>query len=561
MKNKILLLVCLLGMNVPMIGQTIKSSIHPIQYKQYDKVEIDIEVVQKFDNPYMQEEIALDMLITTPSQKEQILPCYFVSKKSNNLSCWKARYTPQESGIYQYKIQLIKSGTKKDTSKVESFEVNKSAEPGFLHTKSNWILVFDNGRPFRGIGENICWESRDNDDSKFFKKLHEKSERYNYDYLLTEFAKNGGNFFRTWICSWNLPIDYEGPFNNSRYTKSDEFYNPDALARMDYLIELSEELNLYIMLTLGQGGYLIKERGVVNTAEDFFVDKQARAWYKNRLRYIVARWGYSTSIAMWEFINEVDNIQFRNSNNPIDSKFIVDWHDEMSTYIKQIDPYRHIVTTSISHRDIEGLNSIENMDINQKHIYNKTSSIPTEIERYVQEFGKPYIIGEFGREWDWSKNFDDFSHEMDIDFKRGLWYGLFSPTPVTPMSWWWEYFDARGMTPYFRAVREISDRMLAAGNGSFEPLSIEVENVDVFGVKCGKEIFVYLFNPEHSTLVIDINIPITEHQKYKVQAMDPTMLVIKDALEINNASSFITLKGITLGAEKEVVYILTPSLE
>lgn len=222
---------------------------------------------------------------------------------------------------------------------------------------------------------------------------------------------------------------------------------------------------------------------------------------------------------MWEFINEVDNIQFRNSNNPIDSKFIVDWHDEMSTYIKQIDPYRHIVTTSISHRDIEGLNSIENMDINQKHIYNKTSSIPTEIERYVQEFGKPYIIGEFGREWDWSKNFDDFSHEMDIDFKRGLWYGLFSPTPVTPMSWWWEYFDARGMTPYFRDVREISDRMLAAGNGSFEPLSIEVENVDVFGVKCGKEIFVYLFNPEHSTLVIDINIPITEHQKYKVQAM------------------------------------------
>lgn len=81
MKNKILLLVCLLGMNVPMIGQTIKSSVHPIQYKQYDKVEIDIELVQKFNNPYVQEEIALDMLITTPSQKEQILPCYFVSKR------------------------------------------------------------------------------------------------------------------------------------------------------------------------------------------------------------------------------------------------------------------------------------------------------------------------------------------------------------------------------------------------------------------------------------------------------------------------------------------------
>lgn len=43
--------------------------------------------------------------------------------------------------------------------------------------------------------------------------------------------------------------------------------------------------------------------------------------------------------------------------------------------------------------------------------------------------------------------------------------------------------------------------------------------------------------------------------------MDPTMLVVKDILGIDNTSSFITLKGITLGAEKEVVYILTPSLE
>lgn len=558
MKNRIFLLVCLLGLSITMCGQIIKSSILTTRPEQYSKVEVDIELMQKFNNPYMQEDIALDMLLITPSGKKQILPCFFVSEKENNLSSWKARYAPQEIGLYQYNIQLTRKGKKKTISKTSSFEVGKSDNPGFLHTKSDWILEFDNGLPFRGIGENICWESRDEDDSKFFKNLHEKADRYNYDYLLTEFAKNGGNFFRTWMCSWNLPIDYKGPFNNSRYAPSDEYYNPSALARMDYLLELSEDLDLYIMLTLGQGGYMAGERGVAENPVDFFAGKKARAWYKNRLRYIVARWGYSTSIAMWEFFNEVDNVQYQDKNNPIDGKLITDWHDEMSTYLKQIDPYHHIVTTSISHRDIEGLNSLRNIDINQKHIYNKTSIIPDEIERYIKEFGKPYIIGEFGREWDWSKNFDDFAHEMDIDFKRGVWYGLFSPTPVTPMSWWWEYFDVRGLTPYYRKVREISDRMLAAGNGSFEPLTVKAGDIHTFGVKCGEEIFVYLFNPEHTTLITDIIVPVSGNRKYKAQAIDPTMLVTKSIRDVSYASSTVNLKGMTLGAEKEVVYILTP---
>ena len=77
----------------------------------------------------------------------------------------------------------------------------------------------------------------------------------------------------------------------------------------------------------------------------------------NRLRYIVARWGYSPAIGMWEFFNEIDNIQFRDAKNPIPAEEIVAWHARMARYLKSIDPYGHPVTTSISHRDLEGLNS------------------------------------------------------------------------------------------------------------------------------------------------------------------------------------------------------------
>lgn len=559
MKKSILLSLLTLLIIAPLFGQVKTVTLKTDRPTQYDRVDIDIELIAKFQNPHMQEEAALDMLITTPSGQKLLLPCYYESGESGKTSLWKARFAPQEAGQYQYNFRLSKAGKAKSTSKPQTFTSQASGKKGFLHTHTDWVLKFDNGVPFRGVAENICWESRDNDDSKFFKQLHEMADVYNYDYMLTDFARNGGNFYRTWICSWNLPIDYKGPFNNSRYTVSDAYYNPSALVHMDGLIELSESLDLYIMLTLGQGGFSNRDRGVVNSSQEFFASRKARDWYKNRLRYIVARWGYSPSIAMWEFFNEVDNVQFRDGNNPIDGKLITDWHKEMSSYIKQIDPYNHIVTTSISHRDVEGLNSVPDIDINQKHIYNNTSVLPAEINKYVNEFKKPYIIGEFGREWDWSKNFDDFSDEMDIDFKRGLWYGIFSPTPVTPMSWWWEYFDARGMTPYFRGVKEINDSMLAAGGGSFEPLTVKAGKTKAFGVKCGETIYVYLFNPEHATLITDVTIEGAGSNKYTVKSFDPTMMVYREIKKVGQNPSAVTLKETILGAEKEIVYILTPN--
>ena len=103
--------------------------------------------------------------------------------------------------------------------------------------------------------------------------------------------------------------------------------------------------------------------------------------------------------------------------------------------------------------------------------------------------------------------------------------------------------------------------MLAAGRGSFESLTVKAGTSHAFGVKCGEEIFVYLFNPEHATLITNVIIPVSGGRKYKVQAIDPTMLVTKDILDINYTSSSVNLKEIILGAEKEVIYILTPLTE
>lgn len=559
MRKYICLLCCFLfGCGWHVCAQIVHTALLDYCPEQYKKVELDITVKGSYENPYAQEDIALDMLITAPSGKELRLPCYFDKAGLGNFSYWKARFTPQEAGTYQYSFLLSKKGKEIDHSLWQAFRATATDRRGFLHPKSDWMLVFDNGELFRGVGENICWESRSQDDSKYFEVLHELGERYNYDYLLTNLAKSGGNFFRTWMCSWNLPIDYKDHFNNDRYVPSNTRYNPSALQRMDYLVELCESLQLYMMLTLGQGGFMAGHQNIAVDSDEFFGKPEARAWYKNRLRYIVARWGYSPSIAMWEFFNEVDNVQYRHKGGPIDSRKITDWHTEMSTYLKQIDPYGHIVTTSISHRDVEGLNVVENIDINQKHIYNRTDVIPDEIRKYVAEYGKPYIIGEFGREWDWSKNFDDFADEMDIDFRRGLWYGVFSPTPVLPLSWWWEYFDARGMTSYYRGVRAIIDRMLEVGNGCFEPVDVRAEGLQAFGLKCGEEIYVYVFNAGKKTVVSDIVVSVSDGNRYIYQRYHPVACTYSGRLNTSALGGTQLLVNEVLGVNCEMVYILKP---
>ena len=516
---------------------------------QYDRADFSIRLTGTWENPYLQEQVALDMVLTSPGGKELVLPCFYVFGESGEMSQWAARFSPQEPGKYQYQFRFSEKGVVKDVSGKFYFDSEPSKLKGFLRAKNNWILEFDNGEPFRGVAMNLCWESRTNDDSKFFKVLHEKHEKYNYDYLVPLFAKSGGNFCRVWMCSWNFPIDRKNNFNNHRYTPAEKYFNPSAVAKLDQFVELCEQEDVYVMLCMGQGD--------VQADHDFFISDEAKTRYRNRLRYIVARWGYSPNIAMWEFFNEIDNIQYRQQGNPIPAKDIVAWHTEMSEYLRELDPFQHIRTTSISHRDLEGLNSIPGIDINQKHIYKNTSGIPGEIEKYEKEFGKPYVIGEFGYEWDWSKNFDEFGDGMDFDFKRGLWYGLFTSTPVTPMSWWWEYFENRSMIPYFRGVREINDRMLNSGNGDFKKIKAYADGLETYGVQCGETVFVYVLNKSDEPVISSLRVEIPKPEKLNVKSFHPSSLKYSLQKAVRRPDGTIVVEGAKVGAKDELVFVLS----
>jgi hypothetical protein len=529
--------------------------------KLYEKAEWDISVSSSFSNPYNATDISVDMLLTSPTGKELVLPCFYVKGDSTE-SLWKSRFSPQETGSYTYTFRVTAQGKNSKSQKGVFFSQN-SDKKGFLHTNNNWTFRFDNGDLFRGIGEDVAWESRSWENPK-----------WTYDYLLPTLSKNGANFFRTWMCAWNLPLEWTHIRDSKRYHDTNKYYNPSGIIRMDQLVEMADSLNLYIMLTLDWHGELVSDAewkispynkangGPAATPTEFFTSKKAQLRYKDKLRYIIARWGYSTHIAAWELFNEIDNAAFTPKDSVIiPFSAIVQWHNEMSRYLKKTDPYNHMVTTSISHRDIPGLDSLAYIDFNQKHIYKHTDKIASTLNTYTQSYNKPYVIGEFGYEWNWDVDFKTITKGLDFDYKRGLWYGLFSPTPILPMTWWWEFFDEQKMTPYFRSVKEISNQMLIAGKGSFKILQVQAGNMEAYGVQCGKKIFIYLLNNTAHSLASDVIVDYKSPALLNIACFIPNDLQCKNMymrkIILKNSQS-VYIPNITLAPNENMILILSP---
>jgi len=145
------------------------------------------------------------------------------------------------------------------------------------------------------------------------------------------------------------------------------------------------------------------------------------------------------------------------------------------------------------------------------------------------------------------------------DFKRGLWYGLFSPTPILPMSWWWEFFDGNGLTPYFRGVREMSDRMLEAGGGSFERVEVRAEVIESYGIRCGQTTFVYLLNNSSRKRTSDLVVSSVGRGSFSVLSFDPSTRAYRRMSLARGGKGALTIPKVTIEPKHDLIFTITPA--
>jgi len=397
---------------------SVESSADEVQI--YEMIEFSITLDANFDNPFDSREMSLDAIFTGPDGSNWSVPGFWDADHS-----WLVRFTPSITGIWNYKISL-KDRNGIASSNPTHFMVIPSSHHGWLQV-GNWVnpnynpryLAFHDGTPFYGIGHYNAFNllSFGYDETKGFG-------------LYNQMVDAGENILVYW------PI-YSNPFFSTDYTR----YSLPDLKIIDMVVDDAENKDIYLIFTIWNHDLLrnlehpwsqnnmgqwenLNGFNKLGSIEDFFTDDEAWAWQENLYRYIIARWGYSRAIGLWQTVSEIEGT---NAGKEGDR-----WHERVNQFFVDYDPYRHPTTASMA-GDRWWPNGYTNMDVLQIHSY-ATANDPVETGPLLAEWSqkmfefatKPNFIGEFGT--------PDQRNEPE-HLHNALWAGLVSGAALTPMDW------------------------------------------------------------------------------------------------------------------------------
>lgn len=295
-----------------------------------------------------------------------------------------------------------------------------------------------------------------------------------------EFEANGLNWTRIWMAHWGgtnldwLPRDM-GP------SPAPGTLDRRVAANWDRILEAAARHGVYVQVVLQHHGQYTTgansnwainpwnaahPAGFLQHPAEFFTSPRAAALTRQKYRYIVARWAHSPAVLAWELFNEVHWTNGYMEDEPA----VAAWHREMADYIRAIDPYHHLITTSLD--DLESP-IYAAMDYYQPHLYaiNMLTSVRA-FEKPFSAFDRPVFWGEIG----------DDKMPVSGEEKSGgsqlvpqVWASLMGPGPLPGQSWLGEVFVRTRRVRELGAVsRFLTATELAVRHG-LRPFSPAVE--------------------------------------------------------------------------------------
>jgi len=374
---------------------------------------------------------------------------------------WKIRFAPNAPGKWRYTVSATDaSGTTRLNP--TSLIVTKSNNPGFVGVskRNPRGFAFAGEKPYFAIGQDMAWATRSNN-----------RQTFDYDHWLSKMGASGGNWARIWSIPWRNGLEWtdEGPEKGLGY-RGLGAYNLINAWRLDRIFDDAQANGVYCMLTIGYQGetttkpdfwssnnywqqnpYNASNGGPCATAADLWANPTARKFYRQRLRYIAARYGWRTNIQSWEFWNEVDAPPA--------------WIREMAQYMKGTgpfkgcpgDPYGHLVTTTFGNDEVW---RIPELDFTQIHVYGNGSFndlVPTVAHDAwsFATYDKPHIVAEYGI--DWSKG--DGAYDPDgkgVNMHGGIWCASAAGDAGTAMEWYWDYIDPKDLYGQYTPIAKLA---------------------------------------------------------------------------------------------------------
>jgi len=397
----------------------------------YPKIEASFTVNTPIADPFDYSN-DVRVLIVQPDSSTVSLPAFF-----DGGTTWRVRHTPTMAGVYSISnitlngSPLLFSNLSPASWTVTGFPTS----PGFVQVDPTnpRRFITSNGRRFFPVGQDVAWGYTNNSGGDYrattiFPKMGAAHENWSRVWM-THFYDNGTT----------LGLNLDWPKVNNTFGQ----LSLTNAQHWDAIVAAADQAGIHFQMTLQHHGqysstnisntdpnweqnpYNTANGGFLSASTNFFTDPEARSLTKRKLRYIVARWGYSPSIMSFELFNEV---QFTDAGHLNLWNIIEAWHNEMATFLRSLDTYHHLITTS------SALNEPiwDETDYYQHHDY------PSDLISGIQ--GAPDITAS-------QPVGPDFSGECGINttphlgISPPIWAGLMAAQSGGAQPWYWDTID------------------------------------------------------------------------------------------------------------------------
>jgi hypothetical protein len=408
----------------------------------YSKIEASFNITNLTTDPFDYTVTDVRVQILQPDNSTVSLPAFF-----DGGTTWRVRHMPTMAGTYSIS-GITRNGSTIAVSNLQPTSWTVAGPPtgaGFIRVDPSnpRRFITSNGRRFFPRGEDVAWDVSPHNVTNIFWRMAAAHE----------------NWSRVWMDHWdgkNLDWPASGP------TLPLGQLNLAVAQKWDGIVAAADQAGVHFQMTLqhhgqysttvdpnwGQNPYNVSNtigstNGFLTNAVQFFTNATAISLTERKMRYAVARWGYSPSIMAWELFNEV---QFTDAGQTGQWGIVQTWHDLMATFIRSQDTvYKHLITTSSDLTEPIW----DDVDYYTHHDY--PSDVISGLQDATDITASQPVRPDYG-----SECATNGTPMLGVD--APLWAGLMAGQSGSEDPWWWDSMDAENDYIYFRAMSDFITR-------------------------------------------------------------------------------------------------------